>query len=1418
LHFETPNPRIDFANGPFRVNAALTPWESAGPRRAGVSSFGIGGTNAHVVLEEAPPAAPSGPSREWQLLVLSARTPAALDAAAGALAVALREDLPLADAAHTLRVGRKAFAHRRLLVCRDREEAAAALASSDPERVFSGFSEPGERPVAFLFSGQGSQHAGMARGLYGGEPVFRRELDRCAEILLPHLGLDLRELLFAGEPDAALTGTELAQPALFAVEYALAQLWASWGVRPQAMLGHSLGEYVAACLAGVMSLEDALVLVAARGRLMGGLPAGAMLGVQASEAEVLPFLGAELSLAAINGPSACVVSGPSEAVTALAERLHAQGVRHRRLHTSHAFHSAMMDPVLDAFAAEVGRVPLRAPGIPFVSNLTGAWITDAEATDPRYWVRHLRGAVRFADGVRALLAEPDRLLLEIGPGNALANLARQSVPAGERRVVLASLPHPQEERPDQAVALGALGRLWLAGAAVDWESFAAGERRRRVPLPLYPFERQPYWLAPRKPAPAAVDRLAKKTDLADWFYAPLWRQAVPPAADPDPAAAWLLLGEAPLLAGMAERLERLGRPLAVARTGAGFARLAPGAYTLDPGRREDWDALFAALREDGRLPKRIVHAWNVTGDTSARTPEALLAGWPAARVRAFDSLVFLVQALEAARAVEGVRLTVLSDGLQRVTGEAVLCPEKALLLGPVKVIPQELPGLACKSVDVVLPAGEDLIEDLLAEAAAADPIVAWRGGERWVRTYGPARLERDMGPMTRLREGGVYLITGGLGGVGLTLAEELAAHGRVKLALLGRTAERNPKVAALEASGAEVLTLAADVADPAAVAAAVRETEERLGPIRGVIHAAGVPGGRLLQLLTPEAAEAVMAPKVRGALALQAALGDRPLDFFVLCSSINAAVGGFGQTDYCAANAFLDAFAQARHRRRGAYTVSIGWDRWEEVGMAARSASPLALWRTGAAPLHPLLDARVEETAGRETYASEMTVERHWVLSEHRIAGHPTVPGTTYLEMARAAFARRAAGRPIEIREAVFLSPLVVLEGESREVLTVLEGEGFRVISRRGEEPCQEHARGRIGVAEEGAEEQRRDIAALIARCTAGEITARRLESEFLVTGPRWQSLRRLHLGDGESVAELELDERFAPELADYGLHPALLDVAAGAVQLLDEGDYLPLTYDRLVVRAPLTRKGFSHFRLRGTPGDVLTCDITLLGEDGTVRVEIEGFSMKRVGREAAAQLRRPAAAPAGITAAAAARRGAGDGIFPPQGRQAFRRVLLDGAVPCYVVSTRDLQAVAEEADAFDRTRLAGALELTGPAATHARPEVSNAYAPPADDLERQIAGIWERVLGIERVGVHDNFFELGGTSLSGIQLVSELKKHLGVEVPTVSIFQAPTVSALVRYLKPPARQTSEFERGRSRAEKKKQVFAQVRRAGRGAR
>jgi acyl transferase domain-containing protein len=533
LHFETPNPELRIGDTPFFVNAALTPWRTGGgPRRAGVSSFGIGGTNAHVVVEEAPPAPPSGPSRPWQLLVLSARTPSALEAATERLADHLRRhpELPLADVAHTLQVGRSGFDHRRAVSCRGTAEAAAALASRDPDRVRTAAAPalPG-RPVAFLFPGQGAQYPGMARGAYAAEPAFRAEVDRCAEMLRPHLGLDLRTVLFPPEAhaDAAaerLDRTELAQPSLFVVEYALAKLWMSWGVRPDSMIGHSVGEYVAACLAGVFPLEQALALVSARGRLMQALPPGAMLAVPLPEAEVVPLLGGGMSLAAVNAPDACVVSGPREAAAALEERLARAGHPVRRLRTSHAFHSAMMDPALEEFAELVRGAAPRPPEVPFVSNLTGEWITPGQATDPRYWAAHLRHTVRFAAGVDLLCAEPDRAMLEVGPGGALGSLARRSPAAGDERVVVRTLSRDGEDSVDGAQA-GALARLWLAGVDIDWAGFSAGERRRRVPLPTYPFERRHYWVD----APGASVRSAARE------AAP--RAPAAPDASPAPAPA-----------------------------------------------------------------------------------------------------------------------------------------------------------------------------------------------------------------------------------------------------------------------------------------------------------------------------------------------------------------------------------------------------------------------------------------------------------------------------------------------------------------------------------------------------------------------------------------------------------------------------------------------------------------------------------------------------------------------------------------------------------------------------------------------------------------------------------------------------------------------------------------------------------------
>jgi len=523
LLFEKPNPQINFADSPFYINTSLAEWKAGPtPRRAGVSSFGIGGTNAHVILEEAPAIEPSSESRPCHLLLLSAKTASALETATKNLAehLKLHSHVNLADVAFTLQLGRKDFKYRRMLVCREISDLVNALEPLDASRVLTLHREASNPSVVFMCSGQGSQYINMGLELYRLEPTFRQQVDRCSKLLKPHLGLDLLSVLYPVEKEAEAASrqiqqTHITQVALFVVEFALAKLWMQWGVQPQAIIGHSIGEYVAACLAGVFSLEDGLAVVAARGRAMQQLPRGTMLAVSLSEEEVKSVLVEGLSIAAINGASLCVISGPTDAVAEFENNLNERGVNCRRLQTSHAFHSKMMEPVIRPFVERLKGIRLNPPKIPFISNVTGTWITEAEATDPVYWGRQLRRTVRFADGLNEVLKGMNRVLLEIGPGTTLTTLARQHPSKTADQVIISTLRHPHHQQSDEEVLLDALGRVWLAGVKVDWSGFYAGQRRSRLALPTYPFERQRYWIETPQQA-----LLARASELPDALLDP----------------------------------------------------------------------------------------------------------------------------------------------------------------------------------------------------------------------------------------------------------------------------------------------------------------------------------------------------------------------------------------------------------------------------------------------------------------------------------------------------------------------------------------------------------------------------------------------------------------------------------------------------------------------------------------------------------------------------------------------------------------------------------------------------------------------------------------------------------------------------------------------------------------------------------
>ncbi len=955
LHVTEVNPEIPFAGGPFFVNTKLAEWQAnpRHPRRAGVSSFGVGGTNAHIVLEEAPALPPSGASRPAQLLVLSAKSDAALDAATKNLAAHLKASpaQALADVAFTLQTGRQAMAKRRVLVCRDRDDALAALEVENGPRLWTNAPDVHERPVAFLFPGQGSQYVGMARDLYASEPTFKRHLDACADKLTPHLGLDLRTVLFpeASRAEAAtqaLTRTELTQPALFAVEYALAKLWMAWGVKPSAMLGHSIGEYVAACLAGVFSLDDALALVAARGKLMQGLPSGAMLSAKLEEAALKPLLPASVSVAAVNAPGFTVVAGPTDAVDALQAKLEAQGVEVSRLHTSHAFHSAMMDPILAPFTERVRQVKLHAPTLPFLSNVTGTWIEAAQATDPGYWATHLRQAVRFSAGLQELSRKwPQAALLEVGPGTVLTTLARQQ-PGAEARVLASSTRHPREQTPDLPVLLGALGRLWLGGVTVDWKGFAAHEQRRRVPLPTYPFQRERYWIdarplggGARADAPAA---LAKRPDVADWFYAPSWKLSPLARAKDAAGAGWLVLADD---TGVAEALApKLGGDVFRVVPGARFEQRPDGTFTVDPARREDYCAVLEALRKQGRAFANVVHLWSLSREPVSQE-RALDVG--------FHSQLFLARALGDTGHLAPLAWSVVTSRSARVEQADAQLPEQALLVGPSRVLPQEYPNLSCRFVDVV-PGDAGAVADRLAaelRAEARDAVVALRGRQRWVQTFEPVRLEAA--GAQALRDGGAYLITDGLTGIGHALASELATAHHAKLTLVetadfpsrgqwtawvekhgvqDAVSRRIQRALALERTGVELLVLPASLTDVESMRGVVEATVARFGHVDGVIHAAGGMQGATLGTIAetgPDECAWHFRPQVHGVRVLAQVLPKEGPAFCLLVSSLSSVLGGLGQVAQASASAFMDAFAEAGTEGFAYPWLSVDWDAWQ---------------------------------------------------------------------------------------------------------------------------------------------------------------------------------------------------------------------------------------------------------------------------------------------------------------------------------------------------------------------------------------------------------------------------------------------------------------------------------------------------------
>jgi phthiocerol/phenolphthiocerol synthesis type-I polyketide synthase E len=959
LHFENPNPQIELAESPFYISDRLREWSSNGSkRRAGVSSFGVGGTNAHVILEEAPEIEAGAGSREFQLILFSAKSQEGLECMSRDLVQHLKgsEDQNPADLSYTLQQGRKRMNYRRMAVGREAAELAQYLEREEPPHVLTAYQENECGAPVFMFPGGGAQYVNMGLDLYKSEKVFRDEIDRCCEILKANFRFDLRAHLY---PDALpleqaklqIRRASVGLPALFSVEYAMAMQLANWGIEAGAMIGHSLGEYAAACLAGVFSLEDALTIVRLRGELFEESPKGGMVSVGAEENVVREMIGDELSIAAINGPQQVVVSGEDASIDAFCDRLTIAGIEHQRIHIEVAAHSHLLDGVLPRFEKYVHAIRKEKPIRRYISNVSGDWIKAEEAIDATYWRRQLRDCVRFSDGVSALIAAGSSVLIEVGPGQTLGSLARLHPHGNQLKWVIGTMRRSQEEQDDREFLTAALGKLWMAGVDVSWDRYYEGEIRRRVGAPSYPFQRRRYWVDPgAEPRRSPQSKIAgKKENVRDWLYRPGWRRKDLPwkqavaESEKQEKRTWLVMeGDRDISRLFIERLESKGEKVIRVKMGASSAKIGDRQYQIRASERTDYDDLLDELAGAGVEIGRVAHLWSLDSDEMSPKDSPAMAQFGRKQQKGLFSLIFLAQSIESSRLNGTAQVHYVSRGLQNVESPDIPTAEGVTALGACKVITQECERVKCRSIDFG-PKSEYLsrrsvnseVDRLIREMEHGDEEqeVAYRGEWRYVKRFDPVSVAEPNEELW-LKNGGVYIITGGTGNIGVELAEYLCRNRNAKAALISRNGvEGKGEECArrIERLGDHAMVERADVGNEKELREAVARIEKRFGVVNGLFHAAGLAGDDVVKLIpdvTADEFDAQFRAKVFGAYALAEILRDRSLDFCLLFSSNVSVLGGVGMVCYTAANSFLDAFAATHSKMSDARWISVNWDGW----------------------------------------------------------------------------------------------------------------------------------------------------------------------------------------------------------------------------------------------------------------------------------------------------------------------------------------------------------------------------------------------------------------------------------------------------------------------------------------------------------
>ena len=1436
INFNRPNPKINFAETPFIVNSELTDWieNDHFPRRAGVSSYGVGGTNAHAILEEYLPEEPRKEEQEecLKLIPFSARSESALAAVKDNLLNFIdQREAELADVAYTLQTGRRDFAYRSFVLSGTRQDTIDQLKSGP---VPTALTKGKNGSTVFLFPGQGAQYMQMGRELYEQCFPFKKALDQCFAIYRQITGKALQDIVFgnAVEAQEAINQTQYVQPLIFSYEYALATVLIEAGITPDGMVGHSIGEYTAACISGVFSLQDAMRLVVKRGELMQTLPQGSMMALIVEPEALEGLLPDDVAIAAVNSARMTVVSGSDDAVNALEERLREKGIEGRRLHTSHAFHSSMMEPIIEEFEALISTVDIRGPQIKYMSNLTGTEVRADAIKQPSYWSAHLRQAVLFRENIQNLPNKENTIFIEVGPGNTLSTFVKRMSSEFRNYTVYNTIRHPKKVARDTEVFYSTVGKVWQKGVDVHWTNVFDNGSCHKMSLPGYPFERKRHWVKGNvyEMAQGGSSNSAQlsvtETLHNRRIYKPTWAEKKLTASTiKTDDQAWLVFADnSSFIQYFLEQTQEIVGHTTIIRDGVSYQHQADS-FTINPKDKSDYKRLLEQLKADiGEKEINVLHGWslNPTGETRSNHVKD-------SQVKGLMSVLFLVQTISTVFPKNKVNVNVLSNNIHNVRYKDLLNPLSATLLGAITTVPLEYKNISMCGLDVDRQHLNDpaLAYDTLKAVVASDAsdnIVALRGDTLFARTFERVPFKHERALPSIVKNQGVYLVTGGLGGIGVELATYLSQTARVKLALTGRsefpdrekwdqlmksggnTADRIRRIRQMESYGAEVMVVSADVADKDSMQAGIDRVQSAFGPIDGVLHCAGVAGGNIIPTLEPELIYDTMNSKVFGTLILDELLAQNDLDFTVLCSSISSITGTFGQMSYTASNAFLDAYTHYKNARGAKNVICFNWDIWQEVGMATKAIkelnreddikiSPENLLE------HPLFAGHVRVNKD-QVYVSHLSPQLHWMIDEHRILKQPVLPGATYVEMLAQVAAGEFDTSQFVINQLNLYTPFEVDEQSEKSLYTVVSeaagGHQFSIRQQYSAEKTGVCAKGTISSAGFGSA-RTFDINQILQRCNVRTISNAEQElnkdTSFLELGKRWTCLKTIQLGKDEGVATIQMPEEFRGDFDDYHYHPAMLDIAFNyfAAWKIGQSEYLPFSFKNLKVYKPVPSKLYSHVKQNDSTEELketISFQVNLLDESGELVLSIEEYILKKVYSDTVKN--DPKVVSNGQEASSS--EGSKDalleeGIKSEEGAKIFDTVvsnfLLTGSSDYaqLIISNNDLKAILESGEDTDAYSYFKTTQANSDQPFADRPELSELYEAPTNGIQEKLCAFFQNYLRLNQIGINDNFFELGISSLDVAEIKVGIEEEFSIELPVAVIFENPSIKALATFI-----------------------------------